>query len=243
LLIFRIMAVTQGRRGSLGVTNPMEESPFSLVWPVDQGGYEIRRDEEKAGLLGKRESEFVVRRGGPTRYYRPLENDGLWLRFAQTCKNADSVLSFTNEFGLLRRSPDGRNRLDDILETAAFIQRIADHLQAGERLAALKLFNRDLPNLKAGILWFAAEPERYYYRLVPVSLRDGLLYQGGEAITGNRRFRPCRNDGCPNWFRLGPHGAHEGTRRQTYTARREFCSDRCRVASARRQKREASGHA
>jgi len=108
-------------------------------------------------------------------------------------------------------------------------------------MAAALLFNRDLPTMRQGILWYPNQPERYHYKLFPVSLRDALLHQAGEAISGNRSFRRCRNEGCLNWFRLGPHDASEG--RKTYTARREFCSDRCRVSSARRQKKEAAANA
>lgn len=225
----------------------MEETPFAFVWHVDENGYEIilnRVDPETAVLHGKDEVESVVPRGGPVRFYHPLDDEGLWLRFAQTCKDADSVLSFVNEFGRLGEAPEGLDdRLDHILELGTFIRSIAERLRAGERLAATMLFNQSLPTMKEGILWYANEPEQFHYRFFPLSLRDALLHQAGEAITGNRRFRRCRNKGCPNWFRLGPHAASEGRPRQTITARREFCSDRCRVASARRQKKENAADA
>jgi hypothetical protein len=241
----------------------MENTPFAFAWPVDQAGYEIFRnhvDQETAALLGKDAVEFVVPRGGLERFYRPLDDEGLWLRFAQTCKDTDGILSFSNDFGLLGEGLGFEGGLDDVLEaqraggmfqtarvdhilrTAVYIKRIWEYLKDGDRQEALELFNQNLPMMKAAILQYNDEPERFNYKLIPLTLRDALLYQAGEAITGNRRFRQCKNEGCPNWFRLGPNIA-EGGHRQTITARREFCSDRCRVASARRQKKEGVAHA
>jgi hypothetical protein len=223
-----------------------EETPFAFVWLVDEDGYEIvlkRGDPESAEMLGKDTFEFVEPRGGATRQYRPLDDDGLWLRFAGSCKDAEGIRAFANEFGRLGWSSDVKaHRLDRILETAEVLREIGERLIAGDRRAAWKLFaTTGLPTMKEVVLWYADKPERYHYRLIPLTLRDALLHQAAEAITGNRHFRRCRNEKCPNWFRLGPHA--ENGRRSTITARREFCSDRCRVASARRQKREGAAYA
>ena len=108
-------------------------------------------------------------------------------------------------------------------------------------LAATLLFaHTGLPNMKEAVFWFHERPE---FLFVPLTLRDALLHQAGLAITGNRRFRRCRNQGCANWFRLGPQLKRTGGVARSFTARREFCSDRCRVAHARRQRREATAHA
>ena len=218
----------------------MNGTPFGFAWHVDRDGYEIHVEQESAGLAGRVGFEVLVARGGRLRPTSPLDDESLWLRFAETCKDMDGVMLFTKEFGLLGASPE---RLDRILETAAHIRRISQHLDAGDRLTATRIFDQNIPTMKAAILWYSREPERFHYRLIPVTLRDALLHQAGEAITGNRRFRRCRNEGCSNWFRLGPNVAPEDGRRQTITIRREFCSDRCRVASARRQKRELAAHA
>jgi hypothetical protein len=222
-----------------------EESPFAFVWLVDQDGYEIvvkRGDPESAEMLGK-DTFDVEPRGGATRQYRPLDDDGLWLRFAESCKDAEGVRAFADEFGRLGRLTDlEEHRLDRIFETAEVLRGIGEHLNAGNRRAAWKLFaTTGLPTMKEVVLWYADEPERYRYRLIPLTLRDALLHQAAEAITGNRHFRRCRNEKCSNWFRLGPHA--ENGRQSTITMRREFCSDRCRVASARRHKREEAANA
>jgi len=223
-----------------------EETPFAFVWLVDQDGYEIvvkRGDPESAEMLGKDPFEFVNPRGGATRQYWPLDDDGLWLRFAESCKGAEGIRAFANEFGRLGRSIDiQEHRIDRILETAEVLREIGEHLNAGKRRAAWMLFAKTgLPTMKEVVLWYSHEPEHFHYRLIPLTLRDALLHQAAEAITGNRRFRRCRNEKCSNWFRLGPHA--ENGRRSTITVRREFCSDRCRVASSRQQRREVAGHA
>jgi hypothetical protein len=213
----------------------MEENPFRFVWPVDQAGYTIEhvKLDEPRGLGAEREYDLIRSRGGPLRFYWPLNEDGLWLRFAETCTTAEGVLAFVNEFGLLTQSPE---RLDSFLATAALIRQITERFHAADRIAATKLFAQSgLPTLKEGIFFSAERPELFELRLVPLRLRDALLHQTGEAITGNRRFRRCRNEVCPNWFRLGPH-PDTGEGRRIYTVRRQFCSDRCRVASARRSR-------
>jgi hypothetical protein len=224
----------------------VDETPFAFAWSVDQDGYEILRDRDTAEAPSNQSFDIIKSRGGPLRFYRPLDTEGLWLRFAQSCTDAAGAILFATEFGLIGPSLTSREqRVDDMLETAARIRAIWKHHEAGareaaERWAAIQLFNENLPSIKTGILWLTDDPRGPQYRFIPLTLRDALLHQAGEAITGNRRFRHCRNPGCPNWFRLGRQAAGEGGNRQTITARREFCSDRCRVASARRKKKE--GH-
>jgi hypothetical protein len=222
--------------------------PFRFVWSVDQAGYEIARvmPQGPPGLGPPRECEVVRAKGGPPRSYWPLDDEALWLTFAETCRDAASVIAFANEFGPLRVVREGlTDRVSDIIETAATLRRIEQQLHAGERLAATQLFaDIGLPTMKEGIFWYADSPEVFEFWLVPLTLRDALLHEAGLAITGNRHFRRCRNEGCANWFRLGgaqPRGTPKRTTgvARAFTARREFCSDRCRVASARRQKRKA----
>jgi hypothetical protein len=227
--------------------------PFDFHWGVDQDGYEIRR--EQPGLIATVEAEFVVGHGGSERRYQPLDDPTLWLRFGETCRERHGVLAFTGEFGLLRepnKSTYGAlglmwlgpgDLLADTLEFAARVRAIAQLLDQHNRQAAMALFNVERPTMNQYIFWKPEKPERFDYRWVPVSLRDAILHQVGDAITGNRQFRRCVNPGCPNWFRLGPGQAGESGGRRTTTVRRKFCSDYCRVAAARRQKREAATHA
>ena len=219
----------------------MRDNPFDFVWPVDQEGYEIWRaphDSETALALGRDETMFIRPRGGPLRYYRPLDCDGLWLRFGDSCKSADGVLSFANEFGLLLTQqiefPDSPDEVSDFVSAAGLIREIAKRLDAGARISAAQLLNEAGGAIVAELVLHNERTAAFERLLAPMTLLGALLHQAAEAISGNRRFRRCRNQECPNWFRVGP-----GAR----TARCEFCSDRCRVASARRQRREATRNA
>ena len=206
-------------------------SIFRFDWPVDRDGYEIEhRGPTGDSLLGRVEYDVIRRRGGPDRNYRPLEDHpGLWRRFAETCSTVDGVLKFVTQFGLL--SDVGWETPDSILNTAELIRQIAANLDDGDSDTAADLFTKYAkPNFSAGIRPKGSGKARYESELIPVTLRSALLLQTLETITGDRQWRRCRNEGCLEWFQLGP-GAH--------TSRREFCSDRCRVASARRNK-EAS---
>jgi len=214
----------------------VDSDPFQFVWPVDQDGYEIWRnphDDGFASLVGRRETVFIRPLGGPLRYYRPLDSDGLWLRFAESCKSIEGALSFANEFGCIlqlhNEFPDAPEQVDDFLSAAGMIRQIAECLDAGDRISAAKVLNETGGPLVTETVRYNERTAAFEHVLIPVTLLSALLHQVAQAISGDRRFRRCRNEGCPNWFRVGP---------RAHTARREFCSDRCRVASARRQKRE-----
>jgi hypothetical protein len=129
-----------------------------------------------------------------------------------------------------------------ICERAEVIRRIASDLgidpatgnrvDAEDRIGAARTINDH--NLRVRHLLERDERSgRFEIRVVPLSLHDALLHQASETVVLNHRWRRCSNNGCPNWWRLGaPKG----------TARKEYCSDRCRVASARKHKhQETSG--
>jgi hypothetical protein len=219
--------------------------PFQLEWPVDQHGYVAhRRAGHDADGYGDGEFEFIQARGGPPRFYRPLDDSGLWVRFADLCRSVEGVLQFVTEYGTLRQQDDN---VDHYQRVAERLWAIYQRLSAGDQWAAAAIFTgRDFgwssPMMHETILWSPDRPEIFELAVRPDVLEDALKHQAAEAITGNRQFRRCRNQGCANWFRLGRRGVTEG-RRQTITARREFCSDRCRVAHARRQRREGASHA
>jgi hypothetical protein len=161
-------------------------------------------------------------------------------------------LSFANEYGLLELPPSEWAEqgvpLNDFLIVAERLFRVAERLDAGDRLGAAITLSSGAGTVGAAwakmyvaVLPTGREASPLEYRLIPGTLRDALLHQAAEALVRNRRFRRCRNEQCLNWFRLGAHSTHDGGK--TYTARREFCSDRCRVAFARRHKKEVIAHA
>jgi hypothetical protein len=217
---------------------------FQFEWPVDQHGYAIERKRRREfGVEG--EFEYVCPRGGPSRYYRPLDEGGLWLRFAEACRSRDGVRQFVGQYGTLRQQEDS---VDHYRRVAERLWAIYERLAAGDHDSAAAIFNDQSalfwlwpPRMRETILRSADKPGAFELAVIPDMLEDALKHQAAEAISGNRQFRRCRNQGCAVWFRLGPRAASEGG--HTFTARREFCSDRCRVAHARRQRREAAAHA
>jgi hypothetical protein len=241
------------------------DDPFEFRWGLDQDGYELKVVEYSGiGSLGGALSDewnfepvplsthyVVAGNGGPIRYYRPLEEEGLWLHFAETCRSPEGALRFANKYGGLRCNSDQREEfrfpptpLVEFLYVAEQLWEIAERITEGNRLSAVEVFYRSagsLPSMRVSLVECPKRPGEFEYRFVPNSFKDALIFQAAESIAGNRRFHRCRNDECSNWFRLGPHNTRIGKR--TYTARREFCSDRCRVASARRQKRGAIANA
>ena len=200
--------------------------PYQLIWPKARAGYVLEPKKEGGStLLTSIELDRICPLPGPINTYEPMiEYPGLWRRFANQCLTSIDALAFVNEFGLLS------NHLfdypDQILNTAELIRQIIGHLDHDQRPAAADLFSKYAkPSLTACIITSAAGI--FKEELVPTSLRGALLLQTLQTITGNRKWRRCRNEGCLEWFRLGSGG---------HTARREFCSDRCRVATARRKK-------
>jgi hypothetical protein len=235
---------------------PMTEDEFyKFEWPVDQSGYEIKRlpvsppplfnfDPVTGTALVETDVPHVVACGGPPRPYCPMaeKNRGLWRSFAEQCTSVEGVMAFVRKHGLLSRGP---GRLDDIINTAAIIGEIAGPFAAGQLDLAAARFNRfahggltapvlvrDEKKAQAGR---AASSDRasapWALRFAPHDLFGALFLQVGEAISGNQKFHRCRNERCTAWFRVG---------RAASTVRREFCSDKCRAASARRRKQKAS---
>jgi hypothetical protein len=218
----------------------MADDLFRFEWPVDQDGYEIWRNphsEDLARELRRSETVFIRPRGGPLRYYRPLEIEGLWLRFAETCKTIEGALAFANEFGcilaLQSEFPEDIDEIDFYLSAANTLRQISKFLSTGDKQSAAELFNASSPIVIEKV-HYNERAARFDPIIVPTSLLSAMDHQALQAITGDQHFRRCRNEACSNWFRVGA---------RAHTARRAFCSDRCRVASARRQKREAVAHA
>src|SRR6516162_8369199 len=104
----------------------MGHSPFHFEWPVDQHGYTVeRRSGRDADGYGPGEFEYIHPRGGPLRFYRPLDDGGLWLRFAQTCRAREGVLQFVREYGTLRQQEDN---IDHYLRVAKRLWAVAEYL-------------------------------------------------------------------------------------------------------------------
>jgi hypothetical protein len=206
---------------------------FNFQWKVDLDGYEVRIQTDEGFLGGSR--EIILPRGQRWSRYRALQNPGLWLRFAETCRDRPGLLGFIEEFGMLG---DFDTVYADLL-LAERLHFIAEHVKAGDRDKICQI----LQDAEAKGLW---EPPRMHVTLisqvapklavVPELLQDALKLQALQAIESVKdwQFQKCRNPDCGNYLKLG-RGSGDRT---AYTARRAFCSDRCRVAYARQQKRQ-----
>src|SRR5947208_12683304 len=106
---------------------PIAVTPYEFEWPVDQLGYEIRSEPEGGTLLSgalPTEPGLVNKlcgKGGPPRYYRPMERPGLWRRLADV-DTLDGALAFAGEFGLLDLGAREQERVDAILWTAKVLR-------------------------------------------------------------------------------------------------------------------------
>ena len=161
------------------------------------------------------------------------DHPDLWRRIA-TCTDATGALAFVREFGLLFavKKATEFDQVEHVLGTARFMHQIGQLIDDMLYVKAAALWNGRawpiLVNLTARLVE-TKRPGTFLFKPVPVTLHAALLLQAGEAIAHNQKWVRCRNDGCLNSFRIGD-GAH--------TARREFCSDRCRVAWARHHKQK-----
>jgi hypothetical protein len=202
-----------------------EDNPFQFDWPVDQQGHSIQKKEGDGRFIATMYSIDVVRRrGGPRTFYRPLEDHpGLWRECADSCTSRDSIVAFADKYGLL--TDNDETTVDDFLDLAARLRAIANHLDSSERdKAAIAFAVQPQPFFAAGIR--RDKKGKLVVALNPRTLSGALLFQACEAITGDFKFRKCKQ--CSRWFRMGTGAG---------TLRKLFCSNRCRVAWSRRKRR------
>lgn len=230
-----------------------DDQLYHFVWPVDQHGYEFTpKPPGPAATLSplritqtplnyKEPTEYmeglIQPKGGPIRNYWPLEDHpGLWLQFATDVTDETSAVAFANKFGLVRGQGGFisllgmGDPLGAFLDDADQIRQISDALYSkNDKRGAIDLFNQF--GRYAKLFPLLGNDDRkgtIEFRMVPQDLSSAMFLQAGEAIAGNLVFRRCRQ--CTTHFRLGT---------AQHTTRREFCSDRCRVAWARHNKKGA----
>ena len=225
--------------------------PFTFEWPVDQDGYDVIEKTESGvsedliflsgQLRGIDDRRAVRRRGGPLRFYRPLEEaPALFLELAHLEKSPAAVIEFANRFGLIGYAPP--RPADEISEEPLWAWfGMIDALAAAEGL--LKRYRAGEVQISDWIdaINSAMNPELIPKlslppgkkpRIVahPRTLADALQLQFMFQITHGRTFKQC--DHCSAWF---PFGRGTGNR-----SRKRFCTNKCRVAAHRRRKEAAS---
>src|SRR4051812_4446339 len=121
---------------------------FAFDWGVDQDGYELanKAPSPLEGLVPPYSPEFerelerggwkqeIRRRGGPLRYYRPMERPGLWRRLGEAANTRDGIMAFVGEFGLLGDLLHGTNiekeTLGEVANTARILKIIGQNLDS-----------------------------------------------------------------------------------------------------------------
>lgn len=210
---------------------------FQFSWPIDQDGYEFATydhtsDGIGATLLTGGRGVQIRPKGGAPRFYRPLaENRGLYRQFAETVVDEESASQFVHSYGMLSYGLrdliggpwDGIDFLDDILKTSENIREICKAIDGLNRKRAAEIFNLSTSPIMR--LHMDFNGSKAIYSLVPQTLRGALYLQVAEEISKGTKFRRCKT--CQIWFPYGPGTGN--------TARKEFCSNRCRVAHGRRQ--------
>lgn len=212
---------------------------FHFKWPIDQHGYEpasaekfppgVERPVLKEPPIGG--GWWIRRKGGPLRWYLPLEDRGLARRFANLPKEPQAMLKFVDKFGFLGVGQTGYE--EDVIEEHSwywrnhieFMHRVVEAIDAGDKLSAIKTFNQHVePHMT---IWIeAASGKRSVLHVVPTNLLAAMWFEIAGELTEGTKYRKC--EWCPTWFPYGPRTGHKKTRR--------FCSDRCRKASNRHQK-------
>ena len=207
-----------------------KEGLFRFVWQVDRHGYRLV-DRQQPG--GER-IRVIEAKGGPVHPYRfGKEHEGLHRRFASLDQEPEAVLEFADEFGLLwQPHADFELYEKHWLVGIGVMKAIVAALDERDNDAVWDLFNSDRyqPRFTAYIEPNKLVPRHSKFKLQPVNLMGAMWLQVAEESTKGINFNQC--EFCPNWFPVGPGTGRKPSKR--------FCSDRCRVAWHRQQKKEAS---
>jgi len=113
---------------------------FRFEWPVDQSGYDIKeRRGDGATLAGQFKYDEILPRGGPPKFYRPMDDHaGLWREFADTCVTTEGALAFSHEFGLLAGP---RFPLNEVFDLAEHLRNLMNAMDASDWHAAASIFS------------------------------------------------------------------------------------------------------
>ena len=217
---------------------------IDFEWRIDLAGYELVKTDRRVHvppesrvvslavsfLDSVEPSVFIRPLGGGDRHYRPLEDrPGLFLEFAE-CADTDA-LAFSNKYGLLT---DSARTVDYWVDHRQKMRRFVDLIAICDivnknRLSLIPDFNDNYSPTMLGRIYRRTGKRSPAFRFVPRTLIAGMWIQASTSITGNQRYRSCKN--CATWF---PYGAPSGNR-----ADKKWCSHRCRKAWARANKGEA----
>jgi hypothetical protein len=203
---------------------------IDLTWQRHTLGYELlpavegQPEEPFLSRSGVGQSQRIVPKGLEGMFYKPMENSGLFVRFAGV-RCAEDLLDFTNKFGLL--TAEGYRLYDDVPDVLGHSANFRNWLLRKEdtqsRLSTIA--GEDGIFLARSEIYIVRDKTgapRLQYRAT--TLLYALWIQLINALTGEREFRDCLHCGRP--FEVGP-----GERRLDA----KFCTDEHRIRFNRRK--------
>ena len=216
---------------------------FHFEWAIDQDGYEPASAEELPAGVERPVLEepptgggwWIRRKGGPLRWYRPLESRrglarGLARRFAYLSKEPQAILKFANQFGFLGVGQTGFE--EDVIEEHVwfwrqhmdFMRGVVKAIDAGDKSSAVQTFNQHVePHMT---VWIETPPRsRPALHVGPMNLLAAMWFEIAGELTKGTQYKKCES--CPTWFPYGSRTGHKKTKR--------FCSDRCRKKAKRHE--------
>lgn len=198
---------------------------FEFNWAVDNDGYEVGESDGQPGVL-------VIRgKGGPVGGYRFSKiHDGLFRRFAALPLNADSIVTFANEYGLLYQPSANWELYSDWIGAIQEMSALASAIDDGRNKDVWSLFNsgRISPIFHARIRPNELLPKKSEFLLQPASLMSAMWLQIADQSTKGTSFKQCAM--CPTWF---PYGPGTGVKPSKVS-----CSGKCRQALKRKKAKE-----
>ena len=192
---------------------------------------------------------------GIARLYRPMDREhaGLFRTFAALdYRDREAIRAFASTYGLLglpqqvQHVPARRTRAEHTAvgeSHLAWAQEICLMKEAVRTAATPEthpplrernqhrldwLFQRQLQYVRPRVTFDSTEWPRF--SVVPLTLLAAMWLQLSRALTGGKRYVPCKF--CQRFLELS-------TEQSGYRSHREFCSDSCKTNDYRRRKRTA----
>ena len=208
---------------------------FEFVWLVDEDGYEIRSGRPDGvsldGVVRRyRQGPWLARKGGALRRSRLLaDHPEMSAEFASLLDagrvSGDAIIRFAGEYGFLRHwpGPDADCDAESLQYWGDSIWRVSEFLKMADQnpVDAVSLagwFNCYMQPISRMHLTAAQKDVSLQFN--PLCLWDAICVQMAALVDQSVGVKKCKN--CGGWIQYGQGTGH--------TRRKDFCSDRCRVA-------------
>ncbi len=229
--------------------------PKGLSWEMDGPDYNVAVpsgcSDETAVLLRKYgmtlyglEEPITVLEpmGDDSVISRPLEqNPAIFREFAELSLQPEEIRKFADQYGLLSKPAGGPSQVENwyrqIKEMRNAIRGLEKSTERGSLRAWADRFNKEIyrgsgPDRRVSMsakLRRTDEPLRPTLHVVPDDLISAMWLRLAQHVSSSERMQSCNL--CSKWFVFGT-----GTGRRSSA---QYCSDRCRKAFNKRQRRSA----